>query len=74
MMKWTLVFTDENNSTHAWIADGDPQDSAISIRDDYPFLSFVAAIEGVPRVYLADNARTLECGLVGWPVVPPKAK
>ena len=66
-MKWTLIFSDGCNSTQIWIADGDPQQSAISIIEDYGFLSLVAAIEGTPTVYPADSARTAECGLQGWP-------
>jgi hypothetical protein len=67
-MKWHLIFTVEGcTETQIFLALGNPQEAAITIIKEYPFLRLIAAVEGAARIFPMDNARTAECGLAGWP-------
>lgn len=66
-MKWTVVFmSDDCNEVQMFLGD-DPQQCAIDVTKEFPFLRLVAAVKGTPRILPMDNARTAECGLQGWP-------
>lgn len=63
-MKWSLIFsTDDCSSAQIFQTDDDPQDAAIAIIQEHPYLRLMAAVEGTPRILVMDRGRTAECGL-----------
>jgi len=66
MKDWTLVFFD-GSSVETFDVDGDPQQAAIEIMREHPYLQLIAAVADAPLVLVRDSARTAECALEGWP-------
>lgn len=68
-MGWTLIFS-LDGSVQTFHVDGDPQEGAADLCRANPWLNqfaFIAAVAGGAQVLVADDARTAEYGLQGWP-------
>lgn len=70
MHKWTLIFSDQyGKSVQTFIVTGgDPQQEAIALVNENRFMSdfiLIAAVSGVPSVFVRDDNAGHEYGLLG---------